>query len=383
MIRANYSSTTSDASSCIRGYSSLQFLQWFYTNDQIDTPTNAVNAFRISSLSTEMYDSYIAALDGVLCDGQTLLITLPTEWTLSSSIVNAVYAITSLGVGVCCGLAAFVLLYANHPVVRSASPLFLLISLAGQALLFAAGIVLVAKSTVTSCAAFSWLVNLGLMLTFTPLFAKTWRIYRIFGRKKLAVVSISNRKLLVGVCGLIFADSFLMAIWQGVGNLHPLVVDVASSSSSSLSAVAELGSRTAVDEYVQCGVPNGSSRTMFAVICVEKGLLFLFGALMAFTTRKVSSRFNESSGIALAIYNVCFTVGIIAPIIMVTDAAGNVLTLLLAFTLLWIASFTGGILLVPKVMSVCGRGAAGTEEQQAGTKSVSDDIGLSGYTFRR
>jgi hypothetical protein len=34
--------------------------------------------------------------------------------------------------------------------------------------------------------------------------------------------------------------------------------------------------------------------------------MFVFGALMAFTTLKVSSTFNESGGITLAIYNVCY-----------------------------------------------------------------------------
>ena len=91
---------------------------------------------------------------------------------------------------------------------------------------------------------------------------------------------------------------------------------------------------------------------MFAVVCVEKGVLFVFGSLMAFTTRKVSFTFNESQGISLSIYNVCFTIGIVSPIIVVVGAVGDVLTLLLVFALLWIAYFTGSILFVPKLMTI-------------------------------
>jgi hypothetical protein len=146
-------------------------------------------------------------------------------------------------------------------------------------------------------------------------------------------------------------ELLLMSAWQSLGNLQPMTNDITMSNAVNL-PINVGTSRFVVDEYVQCGVPSGGSKSMFILVVVEKALMFVFGALMAFTTRKVSSTFNESSGITLAIYNVCFTIGIIAPIILVISAVGDVLILLLAFALMWIAYFTGGILFVPKVMQV-------------------------------
>ena len=378
IIRRNYTAIASDATSCTRGYDTLQFMQWWYTAPAIDSVVVSASNTRFTNLSPAVLSSTLTALNAVTCDGATLLVTLPLEWDLAAGVSAFVYTISSLGLAVCAVLAAFIVRYHHHPVVRSASPLFLQLSLLGLAVLFGAGYLLVAHVSTASCAAFSWLVNVGLMMTFAPLFAKTWRIYRIFGRKKLTVVAISNRKLLLMVGGILAVEVLLMAVWQGVGNLQPVVNDV-QSSTTTVSVVAAIASRFEVNEYVQCGVPDGPAKTMFIVVCVEKGLLFVWGALMAFTTRKVSSTFNEAQGITLALYNTCFTIGIIAPIILVIQATGDVLDLLLAFALLWIASFTTAILFGPKLITVLGEPDSAVQNNNTSVQGSSSSS--SGYAF--
>ena len=346
MVRTQYTSTaTTGTSSCSRGLDALRFLQWLYTNENIDTLTDNEDIQFAPTVAPAVQAAYLAALDSVTCDGTTLLITLPTDWSLTSAIAIFVQLLSAMGLIGCAVAAVLVWFHRAHPVVRSASPLFLLMSIGGVALLFVAGFLLVAPATAASCSAFSWSLNFGLMLCFAPLFAKTYRIYRIFGRKKLSVVQLGNRKLFLLVLVMLSVECVLMAAWQGVGPVAPLVADITSSTTNS-------AGHPIINQYVQCGVRSGASMVMFAVVCVEKGVLFVFGALMAFTTRKVSSTFNESQGISLSIYNVCFTIGIISPIVIVVSAVGDVLTLLLVFALLWIAYFTGGILFVPKLATI-------------------------------
>ena len=376
IVRSGYSADATDTSSCTRGYDALAFLSWFINTPAIDVLVESVNTVRVTSLASAIYQLELDSLNEVVCDQQTLLVTLPVPWSLSSGVYTFVVLFASIGIVACIGLAVFVFRYRHHPVIRSASPLFLLLSIFGLLVLFAAGYLLVSSVSQVSCAAFSWLVNVGLMLTFSPLFAKTWRIYRIFGRKKLSVVTISNRRLLAMVAALLCGEALLMAVWQGVGQLQPIVLDV-QTSQATVSSVAVIASRLRVDEYVQCGVPAGAAQSMFIVICVEKGLLFVWGALMAFTTRKVSSTFNEAQGITLALYNTCFTIGIIAPIILVIQATGDVLDLLLAFALLWIALFTAGILFGPKILTIYSKA-----EADAGNNSVmASSSSSSGYAF--
>ena len=343
MVRAKYTSTATDTSSCTRGLDSLQYLYWLITQQQVDILVNSVDIVRTSSIMPEYLTAFISALDSVTCDGKTLLITLPTIWTLSTGIAGFAQALCAIGLVLCLVIAGLVMHHRSHPVIRSASPLFLIMSIGGVMLLYFAGFTLVAPVSTASCSAFSWMLVIGLQLTFAPLFAKTWRIYRIFGRKKLSVVQISNRKLLLIVLAIVLVDVILMVAWEAVGALSPITTTINSTNSSG---------NLVINEYDQCGVGAGSAKNLFVLLCVEKGLLFVFGALMAFTTRRVSSTFNESQGISLSIYNLLFTVGIISPIILVISAVGDVLTLLLVFALLWIAYFTAGILFVPKLMTI-------------------------------
>ena len=367
MIRTSYTTTATDTSSCERGLDSLQFLYWLVTQQQVTTLVNSQDIVKTPSISPAIQQAFIDALDSIQCDGATLLITLPIIWTLSPGVGALAEVLCSIGVIVCFAIAGLVVHHRTHPVIRSASPMFLLMSVMGVVLLFASGYVLVAAASNVSCGLLSWLLLLGLQLTFAPLFAKTWRIYRIFGRKKLSVVQISNRKLLLVVCGILAITILLLAIWQGFGALTAITTLVNSTSVSG---------KVVINEYVQCGVAAGTANTLFGLICVETGLLFVFGALMAFTTRKVSSTFNESSGISLSIYNVCFTVGIFTPIILVVSAVGDVLSLLLVFALLWIAYFTAGILFIPKLMKIYYPSDAGEGVTQSAVSSSSG-----GYAF--
>ena len=376
ITRATYSSAATDASSCTHGFDSLSFLQWFYTTPDIDVLTNSVDEARVSTLSADALAVSLQVINSATCDGQTMLITPPLEWSLSGAVFAFVTVMSSVGLLACVAMGGFVFAYRAHPMIRSASPLFLLLSISGVALLFSAGYPLVATVTVASCTTFSWLVNIGLMLTFAPLFAKTWRIYRIFGRKKLSVVVISNKRLLAMVGCFLLVEVTVMGVWQGIGNLQPVVNEVQTSSTVS-STVSAIAARLVVDEYVQCGVPDGGAKSMFVLVCVEKALLFAWGAVTAFTTRKVSSTFNEAAGISIAIYNVCFTIGIIAPIILVIGAVGDPLNILLAFALLWIAFFTSGVLFGPKVMVI----TAGTKEQINPSLIASSGNSSSGYQF--
>ena len=332
-------SSVTNSSSCTRGLDALEFARWLLVTPEIDALTNAGMIGRLSDVPGGVQQAYINVLNAVTCDGETLLITLPIDWTLNKAIQAFGYVAAGIGFAITIGLMVFTIIYHKHPIIRAASPLFMLTSLFGVLLLFGGAVSLVAPVSDISCGAVSWLINLGIMVTFAPLFAKTWRIYRIFGRRKLSVVKISNRKLLAMTGALLTIEIIIMIIWQALSPIKPYI-----------SSQVE-GSPPRTHNYNQCGV-EGVGSSMFAVAAVEKGLLLLFGALMAFSTRKVTGQFNESSQIALAIYNVVFSIGIIAPIIFVIKATGDVMTALLLFVLLWISFFTACILVIPKVLHI-------------------------------
>lgn len=66
-----------------------------------------------------------------------------------------------------------------------------------------------------------------------------------------------------------------MIVWQALSPFKPHTTSTVE------------GSPGRIHDYSQCGA-SGEGSSMVAVAVVEKGLLLVFGALMAFSTRKVS-----------------------------------------------------------------------------------------------
>ena len=362
MVRRRYYSAATNTSACSRGLDALQYLQWLFTENNIVPILEASNFLRLPSDTFPLISpAYVAALDSVLCDDSTLLITLPTVWKTSVAVSSFAFTLSAIGLLLTLLVMGFIATHFGHPAVRPSSPPFMLLSLTGVLCLFLAAVVLVLPTSDSTCNAVSWLWNVGFTLSLGPLFAKTWRIYQIFGRKKLSVVRISNKKLSVMVAGQLLVDIVLMAVWQALSPLQPY-------------ASTQLENNV-VEQYTQCGV-HGTGVVMFAIVCVVKGLLLLFGAMMAFSTRHVTGKFNESGPIALTIYNCVFSVGIVVPIALLTSANGDVLLVLQLFLLLWIPFFSLAALAGPKVLSVYATataidGAASAEAEAIGASAFS------------
>ena len=366
LVRRRYYSAATNTSSCARGLDALKYLQWLFTTSSIEPILQASNFLRLPSSAFPLISpAYVAALDSVLCDDTTLLITLPTVWSTSVVVSSLVWWLASLGLLLTLLAVAFYVRHFRHPVVRSSSPLFALGGVAGCLCLFLAALVLILPPTDSTCNAVSWLWNIGFTLSFGPLFAKTWRIWRIFGRRKLSVIKIPNAKLSIMVAGQLLVDIVLMAVWQALSPLQPYLQ-------------TEVTDDGVVHEYTQCGVA-GTGAVMFAIVCVVKGLLLLFGAMMAFSTRHVTGKFNESSAIALAIYNVVFSVGIVVPIALLISALGDVLLVLQLFLLLWIGYFTLTALVGTRVLLVYDK----TKRQAVEGSVLSDrqSAGLDAFSF--
>ena len=367
MVRKRYYSTTTNTSSCTRGRDALQYLQWLFLDDNISPILEASNFLRIpTSAFPQIRTAYGAALDAVLCDDTNLLITLPTVWSTSKIVSSFTYVLSALGMLLTMAVVCMIGVYRRHPVIRSSSPTFMLLSMAGIMCLFIAAIILVLPPAEHTCKALNWLWNLGFDLTFAPLFAKTWRIYQIFGRKKLSIIKITNTKLALLVAAQLAVDFVLLIVWQVLSPLQPYLT-------------AQLTNNT-VHDYTQCGVAD-SGVVLFAVVCVVKGASLLFGALMAFSTRHVSSSFNESSAIALTIYNVVFSVCLIVPLALLISAVGDILLVLQLFLLLWVAFFSLTALAGTKVLHVYT--LTKTAEGRTGSVSAdaADGIGASAFSF--
>ena len=362
VVRASYTAASTDTSNCQSGLEALQLVQWLVTLPLLDLTTTSQSSPRTVMLPN-IKTAVVNALNAVTCDGRTMLITLPVIWSLSTAASGSGIAMSAVGIIGILVVLTLVTLYRNHPALRSASPRFVLTSLSGVALMLVAVFFWVSDTTVANCNAFNWCINLGFILTFAPLFAKTWRIYRIFGRKKLSVIKISNRKLGLIVLGIISAEVLILCVWQAVGPLHPVITTQTTGSP----AVEHL--------YTQCGTTGDGSK-MLIVVGVTKGALMLYGALLAFSTRRVTDHFNESQSIAWAIYNVVFSISIIVLIILFIQPVGDAIILLVLLVTLWISYVTAAIITVPKFIALFGPTKQFNSAELSGTRSS-----VGGFSF--
>ena len=311
---------------------------------------NAINSITCVDPSTGYWD--------------TLLIQTPIAWSLSKAITMVGLALGSIGI--VCAVASFALtaVFHRHSVIRAASPVFLCLTLLGLAVMYVSSLMLSLPPSTSSCAGLSWCFHLGFQLAFAPLLAKTYRVYRIYGGQKLNVVKLSNSRLALIVVALIAMEVALLAAFQIVSPMRPLIVSRTS------------GSPLRLHDYAQCSV-DSSGMPLFLALCIEKGVVLLLGALMAFSTRRVSATYSESSGIAWSIYNLLLSMAVLVPLVLLIDAVGDTLVALLLFALLWVSSFTLCVLFMPRLAAMLSQAAETLDEHESGARVV----GADGFSF--
>jgi heme/copper-type cytochrome/quinol oxidase subunit 4 len=150
-------------------------------------------------------------LQAVTCEDETILVTLPVDHRITQPIESAALAITILGACVVALILCFLYFFHLRSAIKASSPLFLLATLTGILFMFISGALLTKEyPTDITCGSGWWLANLGFTLTFGPLFVKCWRIYKIFMRKEMTVVRLTDAnlffRLFMGLAAEIVSD---------------------------------------------------------------------------------------------------------------------------------------------------------------------------------
>jgi heme/copper-type cytochrome/quinol oxidase subunit 4 len=146
-------------------------------------------------------------LQAVTCEGETILVTLPVDHRIGSDLQAATLGVTILGATMIALILCFLYFFHLRSAIKASSPLFLLATIAGMLLMFISGSLLTHNDpTDTSCNSGWWLLNIGFHMTFGPLFAKCWRIYKIFMRKEMTVIRLTDANLFARLAILIAAE---------------------------------------------------------------------------------------------------------------------------------------------------------------------------------
>lgn len=124
-----------------------------------------------------------------------------------------------------------------------------------------------------------WLVNVGFSITYGSIFAKTWRLHKIFNSTTLQVQVIPDWKLLAAVGLLVVFDLVAMGIWRIVSPWSLLENPLGACSAGPYGGYFEI------------------------ILLAQKGALTVGGSVLIYLVKSLPVKFNESKHLAGTLYN--------------------------------------------------------------------------------
>ncbi|ELU10782.1 hypothetical protein CAPTEDRAFT_200216 [Capitella teleta] len=215
------------------------------------------------------------------------------------------------------------------------------------------------------------LLAFGFSLGFGALFAKTWRVFKIFTNKSAKRVVIHDGHLLGLVGGFLAMDVILFVFWF---SLDPLALEEIKADPQE---DPENPDYLIVRSLTRCSSKNGGwVQLIFYGI---KGVVLIFGVFLAWQTRQVSiPALNDSKYIGVAVYNLmilCMT-GVPASFVL-GELLVDLLFGLVAACIFASTSITMCVVFVPKILVMKNGGMANAitntvGDSTAGTSTVTN-----------
>ena len=278
-VPLQYISTSTSASSvaatCDIGRHAIEFVNYVQTSKMLDGPAETFGLARVASfpIIERMSQSVIYS---ATCDDEALLIVRPAFYSISSGARSFGIAMTVILLIIAVASTVVVCAYRNHFIMRSSSVPFMLLILVGIGFLSISSTLWSLDPSRGSCMGFQWMACVGFMALFVPLFAKTWRVWRIFSGSQLKVIKISNLKLLMYSSLAIGLDILILIAWSSTSPMKPIEYSNMVNNR--------------MHYYTHCSVDMSSSGAAFVAIeVIYKAGLLIFGAVMAVSTRNVKS----------------------------------------------------------------------------------------------
>ncbi|XP_053612233.1 gamma-aminobutyric acid type B receptor subunit 2 isoform X2 [Plodia interpunctella] len=268
----------------------------------------------------------------------------------------AVAVMAATGVALSLAFLAFNLHYSKRRSIKLSSPRLNNMTLTGCVLVYTAVALLgVDSATLPSHVPFSvmctgrvYILSAGFSLAFGSMFAKTYRVHRIFISNRSGVCKtklLQDTPLISLVCALQFIDGLIITLWA--------VVDPMERQLRNLTAEISDTDRSVVYQP-QVEVCKSQNTTVWlSALYAYNGLLLVVGVYMAWETRHVKiSALNDSKYIGISVYSVVITSASV--VVIGTLLADRPTLAYISITTLILITTTSTLCLVflPKIMAL-------------------------------
>ncbi|XP_050347272.1 gamma-aminobutyric acid type B receptor subunit 2 [Nymphalis io] len=268
----------------------------------------------------------------------------------------AVTAMSAAGVALALAFLAFNLHYSKRRFIKLSSPRLNNMTLIGCVLVYTAVALLgVDNATLPSYIPFSamctgrvYILSAGFSLAFGSMFAKTYRVHRIFISNRSGVCKtklLQDTPLISLVCALLVIDGLIVTLWAMLDpmerHLKNLTVEISSTDRS-------------VVYQPQIEVCKSQNTTgWLCALYAYKGLLLIVGVYMAWETRNVEiSALNDSKYIGISVYSVVITSASVVVIGTIISERATLAYITITSLILIATTSTLCLLFLPKIIAI-------------------------------
>jgi len=294
--------------------------------------------------------------------GYTVSRTITVETTsqnasyeINSALFNTMAVLSSILILVTVVMQVFMHRVRKHPVMKASSVTLLHILSTGAILAFSS--MYFGGHHSTKCSVPVWTLSVAFMAIFGTLFARSWRLYRIFCEHHIMrIPKIPNRHLLGIVSAFIVFECLFLLLWFLLAPPTPTRTLISGSST---------------DFEWTC--TSDHPQIWWALSLVPKFALLAGGCYMSYRIRDIDPRFNESSIAAFSMWNTVLMMGIVICLYVLIERE-NVKYLILSIGTIVVTGSTVFALIFSKFMVV--QNAIHTEKTRALKTSHMSDLTL-------
>ncbi|KAL1498962.1 hypothetical protein AB1Y20_013482 [Prymnesium parvum] len=283
----------------------------------------------------------------------TTVIPYHDELFLRSALTAVCIALAAVSGALALLCIGWTYLHRDHPVVKSAQPPFLMLIAGGVFVtLLAVYPLSLDHRDVTpdengrypsldgACASAMWFYLLGFDITYGSLWAKLWRVKKIFLDRKIGQGPVTTQRMFVYVLSPMLLDILLMVLLH-VDSPFVYVVSILERD--------EYGRPT--QSYGQC-TADERVWTYIALLIAFHGMLLLVANSLVYQLRHVPSEYNEGKYVGISLANNLQTSLVALMLLFLVTDNPQVIFSVKFFEVYWSATLTLLMMFLPKILIV-------------------------------
>ncbi|XP_063543454.1 gamma-aminobutyric acid type B receptor subunit 2 [Cydia strobilella] len=290
---------------------------------------------------------------GVPAARRVLVLRVESVWAPARL---AVAALATAGVALSTAFLAFNLHYSKRRSIKLSSPRLNNMTLIGCVLVYTAvALLAVDNSNLPPYVSFSamcigrvYILSAGFSLAFGSMFAKTYRVHRIFVSNRSGVCKtklLQDTPLISLVCALLLLDGLLVTLWAALDPMQRQLKNLTQEISADDRSVVYQ------PQIEVCKSQNTAG--WLCALYAYKGLLLLVGVYMAWETRNVKiSALNDSKYIGISVYSVVITSTSVVVIGTIISERATLAFITITSLILITTTSTLCLLFLPKIVAI-------------------------------